>query len=369
MNTFGKSLAACDEGQPHAHGRRDGGIEQARSPRAQERRAGERRGGMHRACGSFDCGAPSAGAPPRTAAAAGNGRDARAASHGARSSGPLLRALRATLSPVGMLAVAAALAAAVAATGRLESLVHRQPAATRAQLDEWRAMVEQAAEPHALSKLRALARDGDADAQAALGIALIGSREAGLRDEGLRWLETAAQAAATASTAGTDDGGHRGSGRTNGTRAARLALGKAWLLGTGGVERDYPRALAMLRPLAEAGDPSAAYYVGLMYRSGYGTPADPAEAARWFELAARHDVPAAQFMLANAYRDGSGVRRDEARALALYRQAADRELPEAVQTLAIAYRNGELGLPRDADAFHAQWIEAAHALKHPSVAP
>ncbi len=60
---------------------------------------------------------------------------------------------------------------------------------------------------------------------------------------------------------------------------------------------------------------------------------------------------------------------DEARALALYRQAADHELPEAVQALAIAYRNGELGLPRDADAFHAQWIEAAHALKPPALAP
>ena len=81
------------------------------------------------------------------------------------------------------------------------------------------------------------------------------------------------------------------------------------------------------------------------------------------------DIPAADFMLANAYRDGSGVPRDEARALALYRRAAEHELPEAVQTLAMAYRNGELGLKPDADEFHAQWIETAHALKHPVVAP
>ncbi|MGQ7883813.1 tetratricopeptide repeat protein, partial [Burkholderia pseudomallei] len=177
-------------------------------------------------------------------------------------------------------------------------------------------------------------------------------------DEGWRWLETAAHATPPENAP-----------TSAGERDARLALGKAWLLGAGGAARDYPRALAMLRPLAAAGDPNAAYYVGLVYRSGYGTPADATEAARWFELAARHDIPAAQFMLANAYRDGSGVRRDEARALALYRQAADHELPEAVQALAIAYRNGELGLPRDADAFHAQWIEAAHALKHPALAP
>ena len=72
-------------------------------------------------------------------------------------------------------------------------------------------------------------------------------------------------------------------------------------------------------------------------------------------------------MLANAYREGS-VPRDEARAL-LYRRAAEHELPEAVQTLAMAYRNGELETKPDADEFHAQWIETAHALKHPVVAP
>ncbi|MCW0014589.1 sel1 repeat family protein, partial [Burkholderia pseudomallei] len=52
-----------------------------------------------------------------------------------------------------------------------------------------------------------------------------------------------------------------------------------------------------------------------------------------------------------------------------YRRAAEHELPEAVQTLAMAYRNGELGLKPDADEFHAQWIETAHALKHPVIAP
>ncbi|MEX3583656.1 MAG: hypothetical protein VB137_15875 [Burkholderia sp.] len=67
--------------------------------------------------------------------------------------------------------------------------------------------------------------------------------------------------------------------------------------------------------------------------------ADPAEAARY----ARQELPVAQFMLANAYRAGASVPRDEARAGALY-------------------RSGELGVKRDEDAYHAQWLEAAHAL-------
>ncbi|WP_323123520.1 tetratricopeptide repeat protein [Burkholderia alba] len=276
---------------------------------------------------------------------------------GAPLGGPLQRLLRAKLTPAGMLALAAALAAGVAAAGWAGFAAHGAPQASRTQIEEWQAMVTQATEPRALQRLRELARHGSGDAQTALGTALLGSREAALRDEGLGWLRTAARPAPD---------GRPGPASA---RAAQLALGKAMLLGSGGVERDYPHALALLRPVAAAGDPAAAYYLGLMYRSGYGTPADPAAAARWFEQAARQDIPAAQFMLANAYRDGSGVPRDEARALELYRHAADHELPEAVQTLAMAYRNGELGLARDDDAFHSQWLEAAHALKHPVTAP
>ncbi|KVE73033.1 tetratricopeptide repeat protein [Burkholderia vietnamiensis] len=262
------------------------------------------------------------------------------------------RLVRAKLPPAALLAAAAVtVAAVVAATGWRAA----GPAPSAAQIDEWQAMVAQAVEPHALAQLRTLARRGSADAQAALGIALVDAREAGLRDEGRNWLETAARA--------------DGQADAPAARRAQLALGKALLLGSGDLPKDYARARALLGEAAGHGEAAAAYYLGLIYRSGYGTAADPARAAQWFERAARADIPAADFMLANAYRDGSGVPRDEARALALYRRAAEHELPEAVQTLAMAYRNGELGLRPDATEFHAQWIETAHALKHPVIAP
>ncbi|WP_175656226.1 tetratricopeptide repeat protein [Burkholderia ambifaria] len=260
------------------------------------------------------------------------------------------RLLRAKLPPAALLAAAAVTVAAVVATTGWRAA---GPAPSAAQLDEWQAMVAQAVEPHALAQLRTLARRGSGDAQAALGIALVDAREPGLRDEGRGWLETAADGKTDSPAA----------------RRAQLALGKALLLGSGDIPKDYARARALLGEAAGQGDPAAAYYLGLIYRSGYGTAADPVQAAHWFERASRADIPAADFMLANAYRDGSGVPRDEARALALYRGAAEHELPEAVQTLAMAYRNGELGLKPDADEFHAQWIETAHALKHPVVAP
>jgi len=260
------------------------------------------------------------------------------------------RLLRAKLPPAALLATAAVTVAAVVATTGWRAA---GPAPSAAQLEEWQAMVAQAVEPNALAQLRTLARRGSGDAQAALGIALVDAREPGLRDEGRGWLETAADGKTDSPAA----------------RRAQLALGKALLLGSGDIPKDYARARALLGEAAGQGDPAAAYYLGLIYRSGYGTAADPVQAAHWFELASRADIPAADFMLANAYRDGSGVPRDEARALALYRRAAEHELPEAVQTLAMAYRNGELGLKPDADEFHAQWIETAHALKHPVVAP
>ena len=260
------------------------------------------------------------------------------------------RLLRAKLPPAALLAAAAVTVAAVVATTGWRAA---GPAPSAAQLDEWQAMVAQAVEPNALAQLRTLARRGSGDAQAALGIALVDAREPGLRDEGRGWLETAADGKTDSPAA----------------RRAQLALGKALLLGSGDIPKDYARARALLGEAAGQGDPAAAYYLGLIYRSGYGTAADPVQAAHWFELASRADIPSADFMLANAYRDGRGVPRDEARALALYRRAAEHELPEAVQTLAMAYRNGELGLKPDADEFHAQWIETAHALKHPVVAP
>lgn len=49
---------------------------------------------------------------------------------------------------------------------------------------------------------------------------------------------------------------------------------------------DYASALREWRPLAEAGDPTAQLYLGLMYENGQGVPADLAEARRWFERAA-----------------------------------------------------------------------------------
>ncbi|MCX9154953.1 hypothetical protein OPU71_02310 [Niveibacterium sp. 24ML] len=166
--------------------------------------------------------------------------------------------------------------------------------------------------------------------------------------EGIVWLEKAAE---------------------QGDADASMALGKLRFLGTPFLAQDYPRAYRYFAAAGAQGHAGAAYYLGLMLRSGYGVRENRAAAARWFALAAEKNSAAAMFMLANAYREGDSVPRDEARARELYEEAAELELPEAIQTLAMAYRNGELGLAQDEMQARHFTQETAHALKHPALTP
>jgi TPR repeat protein len=45
---------------------------------------------------------------------------------------------------------------------------------------------------------------------------------------------------------------------------------------------DYATAMREWRPLAEAGDASAQYNLGVMYANGEGVPEDDAEAVKWY---------------------------------------------------------------------------------------
>lgn len=213
-------------------------------------------------------------------------------------------------------------------------------------------LVQQAGPGHDANALQRLREQSDtrgsAAAQRALAEALIARNDHEAFAEGLVWLRKAAA---------QDDA------------EANMALGKLLFLGRPELVPDYPAAYRHFASAGAQGHPGAAYYLGLMLRSGYGVRENRAAAARWFALAAEKKSPAAMFMLANAYRDGDGVPHDEKRARELYEEAAELELPEAVQTLAMAYRNGELGLPQDEMQARHFTLETAHALKHPARVP
>jgi TPR repeat protein len=73
---------------------------------------------------------------------------------------------------------------------------------------------------------------------------------------------------------------------------------------------NYEKAIEEWRPLADAGDSSAQFNIGLMYHDGQGVPQDFSRAAEWFQRSADQDYAKAQLNLGALYGIGKGVRRD-----------------------------------------------------------
>jgi localization factor PodJL len=127
----------------------------------------------------------------------------------------------------------------------------------------------------------------------------------------------------------------------------------------GGVADKLPVAIGgpNLRTAAVAGDPLAAYEVGVRFAEGKGVPANNEEAAHWLEIAAKKGIVPAQFRLGTLYEKGLGVKKDLIVARDLYRAAADRGHGKAMHNLAVIYAEGSEGKPDYASA--AQWFRKA----------
>ena len=76
--------------------------------------------------------------------------------------------------------------------------------------------------------------------------------------------------------------------------------------------KDYKKALEILKPLAEQGEAKAQVYLGEMYFNGKGVPQDDKQAVKWWKLAAEQGVALAQFSLGLIYEHGQGVPQDYA---------------------------------------------------------
>ena len=112
-----------------------------------------------------------------------------------------------------------------------------------------------------------------------------------------------------------------------------------------------------LRAAALAAQAAAEYEVGVRYAEGRGVAANPAEAARWLELAAKQDLALAQFRLAGFYEKGIGVKKDVGTARRLYKAAAEQGNAKAMHNLAVLYAEGAAVKPDYRTA--AQWFRSA----------
>ena len=138
---------------------------------------------------------------------------------------------------------------------------------------------------------------------------------------------------------------------------ARLVMQDQYLQGKQAYEqRDYEKALYLLKPAALAGNPNAQYYLAILYDFGRGAPANHEQANQWYLKAAEHGQSDAQYNLALSYYRGEGVERnynmavywlakaaangDTAAVDMLMDYAESSAHPEAQYALAQLFRNG-----------------------------
>jgi localization factor PodJL len=112
-----------------------------------------------------------------------------------------------------------------------------------------------------------------------------------------------------------------------------------------------------LRSAAVAGDGPAAYEIALRYSDGRGVPADPTEAARWYERAAAKGLAPAEFRYASLLEKGVGVKKNLGQARRLYLAAAAKGHAKAMHNLAVLYAEGIDGKPNYATA--VKWFTKA----------
>lgn len=117
---------------------------------------------------------------------------------------------------------------------------------------------------------------------------------------------------------------------------------------------DYPAAVAIWRPLAEAGDADAQFNLGQAYRLGRGVPLDLAAAKVWFERAAQKGHVDAQTTLGLlTFQNG-----DRVQGLKWLKAAADQGEARALLVYGTALFNGD-GVTQDRVLAYAYVSRAA----------
>ncbi|WP_193335474.1 tetratricopeptide repeat protein [Devosia beringensis] len=216
----------------------------------------------------------------------------------------------------------------------------------------------------ASERVRAEADEGNAGAAFSLAKSLLAAPDATSQEEGLVYLEQAAEAGivpAQVQLASVLRTGGAGvvpdppralelleDAAALGDTSALLALG-VLVLDTqlGKASRD--RAVSLIEQAANAGDVNAANLLGGLYAQGRGVPLDVDKAMLYFEMSMVAGNSPAMMMIADIFRGGSGpIAADPDKAKALYVGAAARGNQGAARRLADMYFRGE-GVPSAPD--------------------
>jgi TPR repeat protein len=96
---------------------------------------------------------------------------------------------------------------------------------------------------------------------------------------------------------------------------------------------DYATAHRVWKSLAEGGDASAQYNLGLLYHHGLGVESKISEAAQWYGRAAENGNADEQKAIGDLYAKGFWGKKDYAKAATWYRMAAEQGHAEAKEAL------------------------------------
>lgn len=142
----------------------------------------------------------------------------------------------------------------------------------------------------------------------------------------------------------------------NGDDESMRLVALCHLTGTG-VEKDFNEAWKWFGKAIKAGNATAEYDVGTLYRDGYGVAQSFEESAYWFRKAAANGNIRAMVAMGDQFLKGDGVQQDNRIAAEYYWRAAERGDKEGAYKYAGMLRDGR-GVKKDL-AKARKWFEAA----------
>ena len=141
-----------------------------------------------------------------------------------------------------------------------------------------------------------------------------------------------------------------------GNASAQYNLGLMYENGRG-VLQDDKQAVYWYRKAAEQGNVAGQTNLGLMYANGRGVPQDDKQAVYWYRKAAEQGDAVGQYNLGVMYANGIGVLQDDKQGVYWYRKAAEQGNAGAQYNLGVMYANGEGVLQDNKKAY--MWFNLA----------
>lgn len=140
---------------------------------------------------------------------------------------------------------------------------------------------------------------------------------------------------------------------------AAFVLARLYALGVDGNAPDWEQVVEWLRIASEANHAEAAYNLAIAYQKGKGTAADLQQSLKYYRQSSALGNPKAMRNLAMLYEKGNGVEKDIAQAFTLYQRSAESGLTDSQLKAGLMLLQGD-GVGKDPVAAR-RWIEKSAA--------